>query len=514
MLARVDSGALYGVDVKPVSVEVRCHASDKFNLLVVGLPDAVIRESRERVMSALSELHCFVGQQTILVSLAPADLRKSGSLYDLPIAVGMLAATGDRVAGEGLRDKLLVGELGLDGCVRPIRGALAFAMLARDLGKKYILVPRENAREASAVKGIAVIGVGSLAETLCFLSDNTRIAPTELDLESVYSELYRGVPDFVDVKGQELIKRAVTVAAAGNHHLLLVGEPGTGKSMIAKRIPGILPPLSFLESLEVTKIHSIAGKLEANGGLLVRRPFRDPHHTISDAGMVGGQSVPRPGELSLAHCGVLFLDELPEFRRNTLEVLRQPLENGQVTLSRASGSFVFPARVMLVAAMNPCPCGYYGSQTHFCRCNPLQIKNYRSRISGPLLDRLDVQVEVPPLTEEQLMSRRCGEDSASMREKVLTARRIQEERYRGTGIRDNASLSGKRMDEFCALSPGCQAQMRYILQSLRLSARAYDRILRVARTLADLEGGGAIQEWHLHEAASYRLFDRQQGAGL
>ena len=512
MLTKVDSGALYGVDVKPVSVEVGCHDSEKFNLMVVGLPDAVIRESRERVMSALGELHCFVGTRTILVSLAPADLRKSGSLYDLPIAVGMIASTSDRVAGASLRDTLLVGELGLDGCVRPIRGALAFAMLARDLGKKYILVPKENAREASAVKGISVIGVRNLAETVAFLSDNSCIAPTELDLGSVYADLYRGVADFVDVKGQELIKRAVTVAAAGNHHLLMVGEPGTGKSMIAKRIPGILPPLSFEESMEVTKIHSIAGTLDSRCGLLVRRPFRDPHHTVSDAGLVGGQSIPRPGELSLAHCGVLFLDELPEFRRNALEVLRQPLENGQVTLSRASGSFVFPARVMLVAAMNPCPCGYFGSQTHFCRCNPLQIKNYRSRISGPLLDRLDVQVEVSPLTEELLLARRAGENSASMREKVRRARLIQAERYRGTGIRDNASLSGKRMDDFCALSPSCQAQMRAILQSLRLSARAYDRILRVARTIADLDGGGPIQEWHLQEAAGYRLFDRQQDA--
>lgn len=510
MLAKVLSAAILGVDVKTVDIEVNpLHQGQTTTVIVVGLPDAAVRESRERVWSAIKESSYSPPSGKTTISLAPADLRKVGSAYDLPIALATIAAEGV-YPREALDDVLVVGELALDGSVRPIRGALPIAMHATKLKMRMLILPELNALEAAAANGVPVIGVKSLRDTVDFLTGRLCIPRAIAKPSDIYRDLYEGIPDFIDVKGQESAKRALTIAAAGNHNILMVGPPGTGKSMLAKRVPGIMPPLSMEESLEVTKIHSIAGVLEKDSGLIVRRPFRNPHHTVSDAGLVGGQALPRPGELSLAHNGVLFLDELPEFRRNVLEVMRQPLENGEVTLSRATGSFLFPARFMLIAAMNPCPCGYYGSRVRRCKCTPLQIAAYRGRISGPLLDRIDMHIEIAQIDDKILTSKRNGESSKSMRNKVLAARIIQAKRYKGTGIRDNSGLSGQIMDEICRLTPECSTMLRAIIKELQLSARAYDRIVRVARTIADLDGGRDINAMDISEAASYRVLDRQQ----
>lgn len=506
--------AIQGVEVCTVNIEVNVVPQREETLenpvSLIGLPDAAIRESRGRIWSALQISRFRVPNGRTTINLAPADLRKSGAAYDLPIALCLLAATG-MLEGSALTECMVIGELALNGEIRPVCGALPIAMHARQTGIRRMLVPLDNAAEAAAVSGIDIFGLRSLPEAVEFLNRQTELAPVQINLDSLFQTPPAATLDFADVKGQETAKRALLIAATGNHNVLMIGQPGVGKSLIANRIPGILPQLTLEEALEVTKVHSIAGLLPAGVSLLTSRPFRAPHHTVSDAGLLGGgKNIPRPGEISLAHHGVLFLDELPEYRRNVLEVLRQPLESGNVSLARAAGNFVFPARVMLVAAMNPCPCGYAGSATRRCSCPPFAIQNYRARISGPLLDRIDLHIEVPPISPEQLAGRHAGETSASLRQKVQHARQRQLQRFGHTGIRDNASICGKFLDEFCPLESGGQRFLSQAVERLGLSARSYDRILRVARTIADLADADTIHIEHLAEAFNYRVLDRDR----
>ncbi len=510
MITCTKCAAIQGVDTCTVEIEVNVSGhGEESKITIIGLPDASIRESRERIISALTTNSFRIPPGVTTINLAPADLRKSGSAFDLGIALCILA--GCRVfPGEQLQQSLIVGELSLDGQVRPVPGVLPMILHARKLGLRCALVPAANAQEAAIVDGISVYGVGTLAEAVLFFREHRGLIPIHVDIEEVFSESSSPMADFVEVKGQEAAKRALVIAAAGNHNILLIGNPGVGKSLLANRIPSILPDLSLQEALEVTKVHSIAGVLPHGVSLIVRRPFRAPHHSVSDAGLLGGgKAIPRPGEISLAHNGVLFLDELPEFRRTALEALRQPLETGTICLSRAAGSFTFPARIMLVAAMNPCPCGYYGSTRRRCTCSPMMRRSYRARLSGPLVDRLDLHIEVPPLSDAVLTGGHTGENSASMREKVLATRKIQMERFRDEGIFDNASMGGKLLDKYCRLSPGCRDFLLNAIQTLNMSARAYDRILRVSRTIADLAGAADLTEDHLLEAMNYRCLDRE-----
>lgn len=508
MITRLYSAALRGVDAVEVEVEVSMRDGNEPKIYVVGLPDAAVRESVQRVTSAISSNAMPQPDTVVTINLAPADLRKEGPSFDLPIALAMAAATGAEEI-HGQENCCFVGELALNGEVRPVKGILSIAMEAKNRGRRRLYVPAANAQEAAIVEGIEVYAVRTLFDVWKALTGEIPMTPVTCDRAALFAAAQLDVPDFEDVKGQHHVKRALEVAVAGGHNLLMVGPPGTGKSMLSKRLPGIMPPMTETEAIETTKIHSIAGALDAKRALKVERPFRAPHHTISDVGLLGGGTNPGPGEVSLAHNGVLFLDELPEFRRQTLEVMRQPLEDGRVTISRAAGTLTFPSKMMLVAAMNPCPCGYSTDPKRDCRCSPRQIETYRQRISGPLLDRIDLHVEVPRVEYRELSSKATGECSAAIRDRVQQARQIQAERLRGqNGGLTNATMSSKQMREFCRVDEESARLLEHAMEQLHFSARAHDRILKVARTLADLAAQPDITAAYVLEAIQYRSLDR------
>lgn len=512
MLVKTYCAAVRGISAMTVTIEV--NISMGINFYIVGLPDSAVKESEHRIRSALRHNHYNVPRERIVINMAPADLRKEGSGYDLPLAIGILAASGTVESGP-LGEYLITGELSLDGSLKKIRGALPIAVNARDKGFKGLILPEQNAREAAVIEGLPVYGMKNIAEVVHFLQSGNSVPPTKVDIRKELMGFSSDAgPDFSDVKGQAKVKRAMEIAAAGSHNLLMVGPPGSGKTMMARCLPGILPPMNLEEALETTKIHSVAGKIGPMDSLVVRRPFRDPHHTISDTALVGGGSQPQPGEISLAHNGVLFMDELPEYKRHVLEVLRQPMEGRTMTISRARYTVDYPASFMLVASMNPCPCGFYNHPDRECVCSPGFVRKYLNRVSGPLLDRIDIHLETVPVPFDSLTEDQKSEPSSAIRERVVRAREVQEERFgKFPGIHCNAQMDPGTLRKICKPDRAGMALLKNAMEKLGLSARAYDRILKVSRTIADLDGSQGIGAVHISEAVNYRNLDREGWGG-
>ena len=509
MLSRVQSSAVLGIDAYIVDVEVDISFGlPKFS--IVGLPEASVKESKERVKAAINNSGYNFPDDIITINLAPANIRKEGTGFDLPISLGILAAN-KIIPGEGLKDYLILGELSLDGRIKPVKGSLPMAIAAKHAGINGIIVPENNSNEAGVIEDISVIPVKNLSQVVEYFRGNINIEPVKIELNNIFNNYKHEDADFSEVHGQEHVKRAIEIAASGGHNMIMIGPPGSGKTMLAKRIPSILPPLTFNEAIETTKIYSVSGMLEKDQSLITQRPFRSPHHTISDAGLIGGGHIPRPGEVSLSHNGVLFLDEIAEFKKNVLEVLRQPVEDQIVNISRAAISITYPSSFMLIAAMNPCACGFYTDPNHDCKCSPAQIMRYRTKISGPLMDRIDIHIDVPAVPYKDLRNSNPGENSKEIRERVKKARDIQLKRFSRAKIYSNSQMKSKLIKKYCAIDNNSHDMLEKAIDKFGLSARAFNRILKIARTIADLENSEKILTHHVSEAVQYRSLDRSKG---